>query len=273
MADSTKEDLSDRHNMLGIELADRGWFEEAEEQFRRAVSLDAAAAHAWDNLAAVLAEKKRWIESIEAYLTALRVDADNPSAHYDLACFLSTFAGEMAIAHYRRALELEPEFPDARVNLGLAYADRGMIDEAIREMRSALKIDSNDEGARHELAALLMDKAEYVEATRHLRVIVRRQPAHIEAHVDLGHCYLARGFYERAEAAYREALRLNRADLNAHYNLAALYAAWGKVGPALRHLRTALRIDAAKVREWAVGDDLFDGVRDDRRFRSLLQGA
>jgi tetratricopeptide (TPR) repeat protein len=151
--------LSDEHNSRGIELADRGWLDEAIREFRKAIDLDPDSAHAHDNLATVYAEKKLYREALGEYLTALKLEPDSATAHYNLACFLSTHGPEFAVAAYRQAIELDPEYPDAHLNLGLTYADHGRVEEAIAELQTAIELDPADAFPRHELAALLMDEA------------------------------------------------------------------------------------------------------------------
>jgi len=99
--------LSDEHNSRGIELADRGWLDEAIKEFKKAIDLDPDSAHAHDNLATVYAEKKLYREALNEYLTALKLEPDSPTAHYNLACFLSTHGTDFAIAEYKEAIELE----------------------------------------------------------------------------------------------------------------------------------------------------------------------
>ena len=53
---------SDEHNSRGIELADRGWLDEALKEFKKAIELDPNSSHAHDNLATVFAEKKQFRE-------------------------------------------------------------------------------------------------------------------------------------------------------------------------------------------------------------------
>jgi len=76
---------SDEHNSRGIELADRGWLDEAVKEFKKAIELDPSSAHAHDNLATVYSEKKALAQALEEYLTALRLEPDSPTAHYNLA--------------------------------------------------------------------------------------------------------------------------------------------------------------------------------------------
>src|SRR5947207_5152793 len=98
--------LSDEHNTRGIELADRGWLDEAIKEFKKAIDLDPNSAHAHDNLATVYAEKKLFREALGEYLTALRLESDSATAHYNLAGFLSTHGAEMAASEYQEAIEL-----------------------------------------------------------------------------------------------------------------------------------------------------------------------
>ena len=81
---------SDEHNARGIELADRGWLDEAVNEFTKAIELDPDSAHAYDNLATVFAEKGRFIDALEAYLKAVRLEPQNPNTHHYLASFLSS---------------------------------------------------------------------------------------------------------------------------------------------------------------------------------------
>ena len=52
-----KKNKADRHNARGIQLADRGWLEEAINEFEKAIDADPNAAYAIDNLGTVCAEK------------------------------------------------------------------------------------------------------------------------------------------------------------------------------------------------------------------------
>src|SRR6478609_3732242 len=135
---------SDEHNSRGIELADRGWLDEAIKEFRKAIDLDPTSAHAHDNLATVYAEKKQFREALTEYLTAIRLEPDSATAHYNLACFLSTHGAEMSVAEYKEAIELDPEYPDAHLNLGLTYADHGRVEEAMKELNTAIELDPAD---------------------------------------------------------------------------------------------------------------------------------
>jgi tetratricopeptide (TPR) repeat protein len=265
--------LSDTHNARGIELADRGWLDEAIKEFLKAIELDPGSAHAHDNLATVYSEKKLYREALLEYLAALRLEPDSATAHYNLACFLSTHAGDMGLAEYQAAIQLDPDYPDAHLNLGLALADQGKTAEAIRELEVAASLDPKDAFPRHELAALQMDEGDFRAALAHLREVVRLEPGNFEAQLDLGICYAQKGFFAEAERAYERAAKLSGDDLLLAYNRAALYALWARPEPALEALRRAVALDADKVRGWLEGDPMFDGLHGLAEYEELAGRA
>jgi cytochrome c-type biogenesis protein CcmH/NrfG len=59
-----------------------------------------------------------------------------------------------AIAAFRRALELNPEYPFARLNLAFALAHAGMEREATEELRAVLQRDPNNQPALAKLEEL-----------------------------------------------------------------------------------------------------------------------
>jgi Flp pilus assembly protein TadD len=264
--------LSDAHNSRGIELADRGWLDEAIKEFQKAIELDPSSAHAHDNLATVYSEKKLYRDALTEYLTAIRLEPDSATAHYNLACFLATHGQDMAVAEYGEAIHQDPEYPDAHLNLGLTYADQGKTEDAVKSLERAIALAPKDAFPRHELAAILMDEGDYRGAIGHLKEVVRLEADNFEAWLDLGICYAQKGFYAEAERAYGKARGLQPDDLLLNYNVAALYALWGKPKDSLEALRKALSTDPGKVRGWLQNDPMFDALKGTAEFDDLAHG-
>jgi Flp pilus assembly protein TadD len=264
--------LSDQHNARGIELADRGWLEEAIKEFRKAIDLDPESAHAHDNLATVYAERKRYREALSEYLTALELDPDAPTAHYNLANFLATNGLDMAIEEYRASLSLDPEHPDTHLNLGLTLAEQGNVQEAERALRTAIELAPRDPYPRHELAALQMDAGDYRAAITQLKEVVRLEPEGFEAWLDLGICYAQKGFYAESERAYAKARAIRSDDVLLHYNTAALYALWGRPGQALEALKAAMAADAGRVKGWLQSDRMFESLEGLPEYEAIVGG-
>jgi Tfp pilus assembly protein PilF len=262
---------SDQHNARGIELADKGWLDEAVKEFLRAIELDPEAAHAHDNLATVYAEQKKLREALHEHLVALRLDPESATVHFNLAAFLSANATDLAVESYRTALAIDPLFPDAQLNLGLTLADEGQVEEALTALRTAAEQAPEDPLPRHELATLLLDEGEFRAAIGQLKEVVRLAPDHFDAWLDLGIAYAQQGFYEESARAYAGAARLRPDDLLLNYNLGGLHALWEKPVEALAALRRALSIDPVKVRGWLKDDRMYEPLEENAEFQELAR--
>ena len=267
---SDKINQSDSHNARGIELADRGWLDEALSEFRKAIELDPNSAHAYDNLGTILSEKGDLLEALEQFLAALSADPHSATARHYLASFWATQAHDLASNQYHQAIQLEYDFPDAQLNLAMALADRGRLDEAVVELEIAHQQAPEDELIQHELACCLIDLERYPDAINHLKQITKNHPEHVEAYVDLGIAFTAQGFYAEAQGALNKALDLDPNDFAAHYHIAALFATWSRPDDALHHLEVAATHDREKIRMWIREDHIFDLLRENQRYEVLL---
>src|SRR5919202_1794345 len=199
--------LSDEHNSRGIELADRGWLDEAIKEFKKAIELDPRSAHAHDNLATVYSEKKLYREALQEYLTALALEPDSATAHYNLACFLATHGADIAISldpkdpfprhelaallmdegDYRGAItqlkevvRLEPDGFEAHLDLGICYAQKGFYAEAERAYARAQELSPDDLLLNYNLAALYALWVKPETALEALRRALASDPAKVK---------------------------------------------------------------------------------------------
>jgi tetratricopeptide (TPR) repeat protein len=262
---------SDEHNARGIDLADRGWLDEAMSEFKKAINLDPGSAHAHDNLGTVLAEKGDLCEALVEYIRAVQAEPNSPAVHHYLGSFLSSQAYELALGSYRKAIELDYEFTDSHLNLALALSERGFLEEAVVELEIAHAQEPDDVMIQHELACCLIDLEKYPEAIGHLKQVLKRSPDSIETHVDLGLAYTAQGFYAQAEEILLESLAKDEYDFATRYHLAALYAVWDKSDKALHHLEIAASRDQERFFAMIREDRLFDSLRHDERLLTLLR--
>jgi spermidine synthase len=78
-----------------------------------------------------------------------------------------------------------PETPNVHNDLGIAYASRGLIDQAIAEFRQSLELDPESAQTLWHLGAALASKGELEEAAQLLRRSVQRDPTNKDAQHDL----------------------------------------------------------------------------------------
>src|SRR5712671_1792935 len=170
---------SDEHNSRGIELADRGWLDEAIKEFKKAIDLDPTSAHAHDNLATVYSEKKLYAQALEEYpdahlnlgmtyadldqreeakaefKAAIELDPQDPLARHELAAMLMDEGDyRSAIALLNEVVRLEPENYEGWLDLGISYAQKGFYQEAERCYAKARELNPDDVLLNYNVAAL-----------------------------------------------------------------------------------------------------------------------
>ncbi len=128
----------------------------------------ALTAEQWFHLAGEL-ESSSPAESRQAYHHALELDPSFADAHLDLGRHYHE-SGELgkAEAHYREAVRAAPEDPTAHFNLGVLLEDRGRREEAVHAYRQAIARDPELADAHYNLGLLLETLARRSEAMAHL---------------------------------------------------------------------------------------------------------
>ena len=106
---------------------------------------------------------------------------------YDLACDLEACDAGQARDAYRRALELDPEHVDARVNLGRLLHEAGETAAAEAHYRMALESRPDDVTAAFNLGVALEDLKRPQEAAAAYEQVLSSDPSYADAHYNLAH--------------------------------------------------------------------------------------
>lgn len=187
-------------------------------------------------------------EAIAEYRAALRLNPEFPDSHLGLGVEVAaTPAGRAeAVAEYERALTLRPDYAEAHNALGVELARTGEhLSEAITHYERALRIKPDFVEAQLNLAnALMKMPGRNEEAFGHYVEALRLRPNYAQAHSDFADALSALpGKAEEAVAQYREALRLNPDSAAIHFRFAnTLVHLPGRLAEAVSNYETVLRL-------------------------------
>ncbi|HDR8991201.1 TPA: tetratricopeptide repeat protein [Burkholderia vietnamiensis] len=178
-----------------------------------------------------------------------------------------------AIAHYRRAVALRPDYPEAHNNLGNALRDAREPAAAMQSCSRAIELRPGYAQAYNNLGNVLQDLGELDAAAASYGKAIAFHPTYAEAHSNLGNVLRAQERHADAVVHYRRALELNSALRVAHRGLAAALRATEDFHGALEHARAGLEPDDAEG-HCALGRSLrsvndFDGAA--RLFERALE--
>ncbi len=83
-----------------------------------------------------------------------------------------------AIVELKALVASSPAYPDLHNLLGIAYDNEAMLDDAVEEFERAVALNPDYAEARLNLGLALFHRGRHEEATRHLRWIESRHPGH-----------------------------------------------------------------------------------------------
>ncbi|MDI6829330.1 MAG: tetratricopeptide repeat protein, partial [Armatimonadota bacterium] len=124
-------------------------------------------------------------------------------------------------------------------NLGLAYATRGQIDEAIKQYKRALELQPTHFFAHSNLGDALVAKGKLDEAAIHYRQAIIALPNNPKPYFKLGTLYGEKGQIDDEILQYRKAISLKPDFGEAHNNLAVALYYKGKYAEAWKEVRLA----------------------------------
>lgn len=144
-SDSPSEDEAAAASALvqqGITQMQSGDNEAAEETFARALRLDDEQPLAHYNLGVMDQRANRADEAAEHYADALEIDADHGPSLYNSALLTESSDLDEAIDLYRSAIKAQPEFAPAYMRLGFALNHLGRTAEAEPMLAQGLQLDA-----------------------------------------------------------------------------------------------------------------------------------
>ncbi len=147
-----------------------------------------------------------------------------------------------AIRYYERAVRLSPNSALIWNNLGKALADKGQLERAVEHYRRAIAINPQFAKAHNNLGNALERLGAAADAAAHYERALELKPDAVEIRLNLGNFYDAQGRREAAMVQYQEALRLAPESADVHLHLGIAYGERGDLARAIAHLETAARL-------------------------------
>ncbi|UCC94793.1 MAG: tetratricopeptide repeat protein [Candidatus Omnitrophota bacterium] len=143
------------HNEIGIIYLDQAKYDDAIEEFKKAVAVNPSFDQAYDNLGSAYDMNGDFENSIRAHKKAIEINPRNIKAYNNLGnAYNNANRFDEAVEAYRHALELNPHYKAAYNNLGVVYFKKGMYKQARTCWQKTLEIDPNFKMAQDNLKTL-----------------------------------------------------------------------------------------------------------------------
>jgi len=261
---------------MGGALAVSGRYAEAEQEFKKAISLDKTNSKSYTELYGLYMMQGKPDDGEQV----LKLAVQNNPKQFNWLVLLATHYGyqkrrEDMVAVLQQIKSHAAEWDQAYMTVGDFYMRLGDGDSALKEFRDGmakdpkqkvkyqkriievllrqgkrteaaelnsqiLKADPEDNDARGLAATLLLDRGDISKATAELENLVTRAPDNAVAHYNLGRAYVARGQSAQARQQFQKALEIKPDYILARLTLAQMEVGQGEYEAALKSAREIL---------------------------------
>ncbi len=152
-----------------------------------------------------------------------------------------------AIEDFKQVLALDARNVPAHVQLGWAYAEQKMWDEAKGHLLGAVALDPNNAGAHANLAWVYAEKKRWQDAQEQAKKAIDLDPKNAYPHATLAWAYQSSGQHDLAIAEYEKSLELNPALDNSRLALGIEYCNQGNSVRAKAQLETLQKQGATQA--------------------------
>ena len=189
------------------------------------------------------AQIQRWHDSFTLFEHTLAVTPPNLRIEHNLGVALGLGDRyDEAAAHFEKALQIDPNFYDDLVVMGVTRAHQGRLPEAMEYFRTAIRSQPDVPKARVQLAHVLWQEKRDEAALEEMRSASQLAPKDPDILADLGLALGLAGRIPEAIEQLHEALRLNPNSAEAHNNLGLALLASGKARQSIPEFEVALRL-------------------------------
>ncbi len=185
---------------------------------------------------------------------ALRIDDSLAEAYTTLALIHEkSWQWDEAEKGYKRAIELNPNYPTAHQWYSIYLRDVGRFDEALTEIKRAQELDPLSLVINENIAEVYLLKGDVNSSIEQCKKVIELDPSFLWGHNDLGMAYLKQGNYTEALAELQRVVEGSGRVGSSLGNLGYALALSGKRSEALAILK---ELEGKYARQEAVGKDL-----------------
>jgi TolB-like protein/Tfp pilus assembly protein PilF len=262
--------LADAHAVLGVfHLPPNEAFPQAREAAQSALRLDDTLAEAHAALGHVKVQYEYdWAGAEREYRRAIELNPNYANARHWYALYLSGQGRhDEALAEIRRAQELEPFSLFIHANVGVILCGARRYDEAIGHLTRVLEMNQDFYHARGILGFAYLQKGMHDEAIAEFEKMPATGPGGFR---DLGRAYALAGRRDDALKEIEKLRELSKQRYVAPHSLALIYAGLGDKDHALEWLEKAYEDRSTRL-VWIKVDPGLDDLRPEPRFAGLLR--
>jgi len=266
--------LSDAYRSLalGVEMLPTEFLPKSKAAALKAIELDDALSEAHTALGmTIFWGEWNWNEAENQFKRALELNPNSANAHLFYAHLLSnTGRHTEALAEIKLARELDPLFPFANALEGLFLIHAGQTDEALDRLQKTSELEPNFWMPHLFASSAYTEKKMYAEAIAEARLTQKLSPVQTTSVAFESYALAKSGRRDEARAALDELLKLSSGRFVPPCHIALIYNGLGEQDEALAWLERGFEQRDPKMTFLKV-DPKLNNLRSEPRFIDLMR--
>jgi tetratricopeptide (TPR) repeat protein len=154
-------------------------------------------------------EMRDTAKAISGFQTCVDVDPDYYDSYINLGLIYARRKDKKAPLYYNSCLRLKPGSIEVLYNLGIFYQEIDSFDKAIEYYNEILKQVPDHKNASYNLGFIFALKGNFEKAVKYFTTAINKLPTYTDAWFARGQCYKKLGRNEQAMADFNKVLQLD----------------------------------------------------------------
>lgn len=243
---------------------------QAKAYAERALQIDESLAEAHASLGYINNQSWQWAEAEREFRRAIELNPNYPTAHHWYCLYLRDVGRfDDSIAEIKRAQELDPLSVAISGNVALAHLLQGDAEAAVEQSRKMIELNPEDNSGHYWLGRAYLKQGRSGEAIAALQKAVELDRASSLLR-DLGYAYAVAGRRNEAAAIVKELEEKHARREAIGQDLATVYAGLGERDKAFAWLEKDFQVRSGQLAgiSWY---SPFETLRDDPRYADLMR--
>lgn len=235
-----------------------GRSEVAEHRASELVRLKPKDGKALNLLGTILMSQGKTTDALPCFEKGIKHNETDPVLRVNAAiCNIGAGKPEASIEHCKKAIDLNPDYPNAYNILGNAYMGSNDMESAVKSFQQVLEKHPDFHDARFNLGVALFNLDRYDEALECFDTVLSQSPENTHALTRKAEIFLARNELQAAGPFFEQAIKSNPQFSPAHAGMGKLFQRLQKHNEALSHFKRAIELNPDNIEALVYTGDSF----------------
>jgi predicted O-linked N-acetylglucosamine transferase (SPINDLY family) len=219
----------------------------AEEIYKQLIEIDPRDYNSLFLLGTILAQKKKFAESIKFLLASLEINQNNYIAHNNLGLSYYNLDNTVsALVHFKKSLFLNSTYPGTHNNIGVIHLKDEKYNDAINCFKEATRLRPNFAEVFNNIGIANRHLYNFHESKLNFEKAINIKPNYYEAYNNLGILFANYKKYQEAIKYFSKAIKINSKYAEGYFNRGEAYLQINEYIMAVSDLEMSKKIDPKK---------------------------